>query len=43
MTSGMLPMKEGKLLYTKEIGGVFHTADDGYKAAKICVLNALAQ
>jgi len=42
MTSGMLPMKDGKILYTNEIGGVFHTADEGYKAAKLCVLNGLA-
>ena len=24
MTSGMLPIKDGKLAYTNEIGGVFH-------------------
>lgn len=42
MTSGMLPMKDGKLVYTNEIGGVFHTVEDGYNAAKICILNALA-
>jgi len=42
MTSGMLPMKDGKLLYTNEIGGVFHNVEDGYKAAKLCVLNGLA-
>jgi len=42
MTSGMLPMKDGKLVYTKEIGGVLNTVEDGYKAAKLCVLNGLA-
>lgn len=42
MTSGMLPIKDSKLVYTKEIGGVFHTTEDGYKAAKLCVLNGLA-
>jgi len=42
MTSGMLPMKDGKLLYTKEIDGVFHNVEDGYKAAKLCALNGLA-
>jgi len=42
MTSGMLPMKDGKILYEKEIGGVFNTVEDGYKAAKLCVLNGLA-
>ncbi len=42
MTSGMLPMKDGKLLYAKEIDGVFHTTEDGYKAAKLCALNGLA-
>lgn len=42
MTSGMLPMKDGKLVYTKEIGGVCNTVEDGYQAAKLCVLNGLA-
>lgn len=41
-TSGMLPMENGKLAYTKEIDGVFHTIEDGYNAAKLCVLNGLA-
>ena len=42
MTSGMLPIKDGKLAYTNEIGGVFHNIEDGYQAAKLCVLNGLA-
>jgi len=42
MTSGMLPVKNGELIYKKEIGGVFHKTEDGYKAAKLCILNALA-
>jgi len=42
ITSGMLPIKDGKILYEKEIGGVFNTVEDGYKAAKLCVLNGLA-
>lgn len=42
MTSGMLPMKDGKLVYEKEIGGIFQSVEDGYNAAKICVLNGLA-
>jgi enamine deaminase RidA (YjgF/YER057c/UK114 family) len=42
MTSGMLPMKDGKLLYKGEIGGVLNKTQDGYAAAKICVLNGLA-
>ena len=42
MTSGMLPMKDGKLLYAKEIGGVFQNVENGYKAAQLCTLNALA-
>jgi len=42
MTSGMRPMQDGKLAYTKEIGGIFLTAEEGYKAAKLCVLNGLA-
>ena len=41
-TSGMLPMKDGKLLYTNEIGGGFHNVEDGYNAAKLCVLSGLA-
>ncbi len=42
MTSGMLPLKDGKLAYIKEIGGVNHTTEEGYKAAQLCLLNGLA-
>ena len=42
MTSGMLPFKDGKLQYSKEIGGIFNSAEDGCNAARLCLLNALA-
>ena len=41
-TSGQLPWREGKLAYTGKLGaGV--TVEQGYQAARICALNALAQ
>lgn len=40
-TSGQLPMTGGSLLYTGKVGQDI-SADDGYKAARICALNALA-
>lgn len=42
MTSGMLPMKDGILLCKGEVGGVLNKTDDGYHAAKLCILNGLA-
>lgn len=42
ITSGQLPWKEGKLAYTGQLGGNL-TADQGYAAARLCGLNALAQ
>lgn len=42
MTSGMLPLRDSKLSYTNEIDGVFHNIEYGYKAAQLCILNALA-
>ena len=41
-TSGQLPWREGKLACTGKLGaGV--TVEQGYQAARICALNALAQ
>ena len=42
MTSGILPIKEGKIAYTKEIGGYLNSVETGYEAAKLCTLNALS-
>jgi len=41
-TSGILPMKDGKVMYTKEIGGFLNSVEQGYEAAKLCALNALS-
>jgi enamine deaminase RidA (YjgF/YER057c/UK114 family) len=41
-TSGMLPIRDGKLVYTKEIGGFSNTVEYGYEAARLCTLNALS-
>ena len=42
MTSGVLPMKDGKILYINEIGGFVNSVETGYKAARLCILNALS-
>ena len=42
MTSGQLPMVGKELIFKGKIGSDL-TKDDGYNAAKICCLNALAQ
>jgi len=42
MTSGQLPMLGKELVFTGKVGSEV-TRDDGYNAAKICCLNALAQ
>jgi enamine deaminase RidA (YjgF/YER057c/UK114 family) len=42
VTAGQLPWKEGKLAYTGKLGVELTTAQ-GYEAAKIAGLNALAQ
>src|SRR5262245_30774478 len=42
ITSGQLPWKDGKLAYTGKLGGDLN-AEQGYEAAKLCALNALAQ
>jgi enamine deaminase RidA (YjgF/YER057c/UK114 family) len=42
ITSGQLPWKDGKLAFTGKLG-VEVSAEQGYEAAKLCALNALAQ
>ena len=39
--SGQVPIKDGKLVYVGKVG-VERTEKEGYEAARICVLNALA-
>ena len=41
-TSGVLPVSGGAQLYTGKIGGEL-TVEEGQKAAKVCVLNALSK
>ena len=41
-TSGVLPMLNGKVKYSKEIGGFLNSINYGYDAAKLCTLNALS-
>ena len=41
-TSGQLPWLDGKLAYTGKLGAEL-TVEQGYQAARICALNALAQ
>jgi len=40
-TSGQLPMREGALVATGKLGGEV-SLEDGYAAAQVCALNALA-
>jgi enamine deaminase RidA (YjgF/YER057c/UK114 family) len=40
-TSGVLPMLKGELLYKGKIDNKY-SVEDGYKAAQICLLNALS-
>lgn len=40
-TSGQLPMVDGKLAYQGKLGADL-SVEDGYQAARICALNALA-
>ena len=39
-TSGQLPFANGELIYKGKVGAEV-SADDGYEAAKICVINCL--
>jgi enamine deaminase RidA (YjgF/YER057c/UK114 family) len=41
-TSGQLPLKDGKLQFAGEVGGVYATIEDGQEAARLCTLNALS-
>jgi enamine deaminase RidA (YjgF/YER057c/UK114 family) len=41
-TSGQLPMKDGEIVYSGEIGGIYSDIESGQKAAKLCILNALS-
>jgi len=40
-TSGQIPAVDGELVYQGKVGDVF-TVEVGYKAARLCALNALA-
>ena len=42
MTSGILPMQNGKVVYAEEVGGYLNSIKNGYEAAKLCTLNALS-
>jgi len=39
--SGQIPLKDGKIVYTGKVGAE-RTQEEGYEAAKLCALNALA-
>lgn len=41
-TSGVLPMKDGKVAYTGAVGSWDVSAELGKEAARLCVLNALS-
>lgn len=41
MTSGQLPVSGGKVAFTGKLGAEV-SIDDGYQAARLCILNALA-
>ena len=42
MTSGQIPWIDGEMAYTGKCGGDV-SVDDGYAAAKVCAINAIAQ
>ena len=42
MTSGQLPWKDGNLAYTGKVGSDV-SEEDGYQAARLCAINAMAQ
>ncbi|MFP6619244.1 MAG: RidA family protein [Pirellulaceae bacterium] len=42
MTSGQLPFVAGQIQYAGKCGGEV-TVDDGYQAARLCAINAMAQ
>lgn len=41
-TSGQLPMKDGKIVYSGEVGGIYSPVEQGAEAAKLCTINALS-
>lgn len=41
-TSGHLPIKDGKIAFEGEIGGVYGTIEEGSEASKLCLLNTLS-
>ena len=42
MTSGQLPVREGQVAYCGKLGAEL-TDDQGYQAARLCAVNAIAQ
>ncbi len=42
LTSGQIPWLDGELAYTGRLGDEL-TVDDGYQAARLCAINAIAQ
>lgn len=42
LTSGQLPWKDGKIAYEGKLGSDL-TVDEGYDAARLCAINAIAQ
>ena len=42
LTSGQLPFRDGKIAYVGKLGTEL-SDEDGYQAARLCALNALAQ
>lgn len=42
MTSGMIPVKDGQVLYQGAIGSLANPMEEGQQAARLCCLNALS-
>lgn len=42
MTSGMIPLKDGTLVYQGAVGSLAVSTEDGQQAAELCCLNALS-
>ncbi len=42
MTSGQLPWRGGEMAYAGKLGGEL-SVDEGYQAARLCAINAIAQ
>ncbi len=42
ITSGQLPWRDGEMAYTGQVGGEL-SDEDGYQAARLCAVNAIAQ